>query len=201
MHLRPQSCRVRMRRRPWRIGVFAFAAGCLACGLFADDDPGPADLSWYKRWTRNVSNTWDSRQWDIFVPLRIWHDREAYDDMSQMNEEPWGLGAGKFYHDEKSNRHSLVVMGFQDSHNEFEPVAGYMWQKLWRNDADTWRLSLGYMAGVTMRGDFHYIPFPIALPVAGVEYRRLSLEFTYIPPLTGVDFTGSALFVWARWRM
>jgi palmitoyl transferase len=52
-------------------------------------------------------------------------------------------------------------------------------------------------AGITARDDFaNYVPLPIILPLFSASYRRLSVQFTYIP---GTYNNGNVLFAWLRY--
>ncbi len=138
-------------------------------------------------------------EWALLVPINTWHNRAMYDKEKTdgYNERPWGIGGGKQYTDSNGNRHTLFLMEFQDSHNDVEPFAGYAYQWVWGLDeANDWRVSLGGVLGITMRSDFHYIPFPAPLPILGFEYKQLAIESTYIP---GGHNSGNILFTWLRW--
>lgn len=145
-----------------------------------------------------VERTWRSDRYELYVPLHTWHNRRTYDadKIAEYNENPWGLGLGKYRYDEDGNWHALYAMAFLDSHNKVEPIAGYGYAKIWR-PAQDWRLGLGFTAGVTMRQDYHYYPIPLVLPLLSVEYKRLAIQTTYVP---GGRNNGNVLFTWARWQ-
>ena len=42
----------------------------------------------------------------------------------------------------------------------------------------------------------HYIPFPAALPLVSVGYKKFSLQGTYVPGRRG---TGNIAFIWAQY--
>lgn len=85
----------------------------------------------WDKFTRNVSTTWDSDQYDIYIPVLTWHNRFTYDKekTDSYNENPWGFGLGKYRYDEDNDWHALYAMAFMDSHNKVEPIAGYAFQK------------------------------------------------------------------------
>ena len=185
----------------------------LLCAVFlttvvtvAAQQPQPAD-TWYQRSWSDIKSTWTSGQWDLYLPFYEWHNRWVYgDDVRKYNynEYAWGVGIGKSYINARGNRYSLFAITFLDSFKKVEPQIGLMWQKIWRDRADTWRVTLGATAGITARSDLsNYTPFPFVLPVLGVEYRRLSLECTYVPPLTflHIDERGNILMLWLRVRL
>ncbi|HID7483823.1 lipid IV(A) palmitoyltransferase PagP [Morganella morganii] len=149
---------------------------------------------------RNVTNVWQSDQYDLYVPFWTWHNRLTYDKekTDTYNEKPWGAGFGKSYYDEDNDWHSLYAMAFKDSHNKWEPIVGYGFQKMWMPQGqDGFKAGIGFTIGVTARDDYHYIPIPVPLPLASVEYNRLAIQATYIP---GTYNNGNVLFMWARWQ-
>src|SRR5471032_22460 len=90
------------------------------------------------------------------------------------------------------------ILAFKDSHNKWQPIGGYGWEKIWQpmNDKD-FRLGLGYTAAVTARDDYKYIPIPIVLPLASVGYDKLTFQATYIP---GTHNNGNVFFAWLRYQ-
>lgn len=145
-----------------------------------------------------LSATWNSSQNELYVPLHTWHNRSKYtaEKIASYNENPWGLGFGKYRYDEQGNWHALYAMAFLDSHSKLEPIAGYGYEKIWR-PSENWRLGAGFTAGFTARQDYSYIPIPIVLPLISIEYRRFSLQATYVP---GGQGNGNILFTWMRWQ-
>lgn len=118
---------------------------------------------------RNVTNVWQSDQYDLYVPFWTWHNRLTYDKekTDKYNEKPWGAGFGKSYYDEDNDWHSLYAMAFKDSHNKWEPIVGYGFQKMWMpHGQDGFKAGVGFTIGVTARDDYHYIP--IGTAAAGV---------------------------------
>ena len=149
-------------------------------------------------WTEHLSALWDSHEYDLMVPLNTWHNRLTYDHkkIKDFNERPWGLGFDKRYYDEDKDLHSLGVMVFLDSHDDPEPLVGYQFQKKWYyGQEEDFSLGLGYSMGVTARSDYSWIPFPCVIPVFSFQYKRLSIENTYIPGGRGY---GNILFTWSR---
>ena len=161
-------------------------------------------LEWSGLWNgvkSNISSTIHSDKYELYVPIRTWHNRLTYDQdkIKEYNERPWGGGLGKYYIDEKGNQHSLYAMAFKDSHNDFEPIAGYAWQKNWRLDEDgNWRVGAGFTVFITARSDFDYIPFPGALPLVALEYKRLAIQGTYVPGFS--RNSGNVALFWAKWK-
>ncbi|OAT54877.1 lipid IV(A) palmitoyltransferase PagP [Providencia heimbachae] len=154
----------------------------------------------WDKFTNNVSTTWDSDKYELYIPTFTWHNRFTYDKekTDSYNEQPWGIGFGKYRFDEDNDWHSLYAMVFKDSHNKFEPIVGYGFQKMWvPGDLDGFRMGAGFTLSITARDDYNYIPIPVPLPLVSIEYDRLSLQATYIP---GTYNNGNVLFAWLRWQ-
>ncbi|PKE32950.1 phospholipid:lipid A palmitoyltransferase [Rahnella sp. AA] len=148
-----------------------------------------------------VSTTWnDSDSQDLYLPVITWHNRLTYDKekTDRYNERPWGGGYGISRYDEKGNWNGIYFMAFKDSHNKWEPIGGYGWEKIWTPAQDKdFRLGLGYTAAVTARDDYKYIPIPIVLPLASIGYNKLTFQATYIP---GTYNNGNVFFAWLRYQ-
>lgn len=135
---------------------------------------------------------------ELYIPVNTWHNRLTYDheNIHRYNERPWGIGFSRVL-TEDDHRYALGAIEFQDSHNDIEPIFAYKWQKLWRLN-ETVHPTLGWMTGITMRSDYHYVPIPVLLPVAGIDIGSFSFESTYIPALGKNN--GNVLFSWIQWR-
>jgi palmitoyl transferase len=142
--------------------------------------------------------TMQSNRYEVYLPLHTWHNRKMYtaEKVASFNEDPWGLGVGKFRFDERGNWHAWYVMAFLDSHKYVEPIAGYAYEKLW-HPANDWHVGLGFTAGLTSRQDYNFVPLPLVLPLVSIGYRRATLQATYIP---GTKGAGNILFTWMRWQ-
>jgi hypothetical protein len=126
--------------------------------------------------------------------------RSAYTQaqIDTYQEYPPGIGIGRGSDNDAGNWHGVFAMGFQDSHFIPQWMVGYNWAYNWRIVDDA-RVHLGYAAFITTRSDYsHYTPVPGAVPVAGIEFRRLSLETSYVP---GGKSFGNILFFWAKLRL
>ena len=148
----------------------------------------------------SLSQTWQSNDYELYIPVNTWHNRSYYTDekIASYNEQPWGLGAGKYRLDADDDWHSLYAMAFLDSHSKIEPIVGYGFQKIWR-PTDTIRLGLGYTVGITLREDSNYVlPLPVIAPLFSIGYKDLSVQSTYI---LGGEGHGNILFTWLRWRL
>lgn len=149
----------------------------------------------------NVSETWKSDTYDLYVPFYAWHNRLAYDDehIEKYNEEAWGLGIGKYRYDKDGDWHGLYAIAFKDSNSYLETMFGYAYQKNWFVNCNRdFRVGLGFTVGVTQRHEYSYIPVPLPLPIAGIEYGRFALQAAYVP---GVKNDGNVLFSWFRFRI
>src|SRR3546814_2081058 len=81
-------------------------------------------------------------------------------------------------------------MSFLDSHARVQAMAGYGFLKIARVSAN-WRLGAGYTLFLMSRKDImDYVPFPGILPLVSVQYRKASVNATYIPGKKG---TGNVL--------
>ena len=87
-------------------------------------------------------------------------------------------------------------MVFSDSHSKPEPIFGYLRQWNYYIDRDkNFSVGAGFTLGVTMRDDYNYLPLPVPLPVFGMQYKKFSLQTTYIP---GPYNMFNVLFTWVR---
>ncbi len=184
-------------------------SGFLAAPAFASSEntspASPAErpgfMGWWDSWSNDVATTWsDSPNKDAYLPVITWHNRLTYDKAKtdSYNERPWGGGYGISRYDENGDWHGLYFMAFKDSHNKWEPIGGYGYEKIWQPAEDkNFRLGLGYTAAVTARDDYSYIPIPIVLPLASISYDKLSFQATYIP---GTYNNGNVFFAWLRYQ-
>jgi palmitoyl transferase len=148
----------------------------------------------------NITETWSAPQnQDLFLPVLTRHNRHTHSkkQIEGYNEHPWGGGYGISRYDEKGNWHALYAMAFKDSFNKWEPVAGYGYEKIWQPlDDKEFRLGAGYIAAVSARDNYDYVPFPMVLPLVSAGYSRLTFQATYVP---GTSTKGNVLFGWFRW--
>ena len=207
-----------MRISAWVICLFLFASAGKAAAAIEDyedtivpversdsasESPGPMG-----RFVNRLGLVWDSPTWDLYIPAYTWHNRLMYDkkDTDRYNENPWGLGLGRSMFDEEGDWHTLYAIGFMDSYNKFEPMVGYGFLKYWyigddtgrNSDSDALRLGLGYTVGLTARENYDYIPLPLALPMVGLEYKKVGIQAVYIPGTYG---NGNVLFTWVHWEL
>jgi palmitoyl transferase len=155
-------------------------------------------FSWWQGLRQDLVATWQSDQQEVLLPVHTWHNRHFYseDRIREYNENPWGIGLGKYRYDGDGNWHSVFAMAFEDSHRNLEPYAGYGYMKEWRPGSQ-WRLGAGFTLGLTGRKEYDYVPIPLLLPLLSIQYRSVALESTYIP---GARNSGNILFTWLRWQ-
>ncbi|EPY5353665.1 TPA: phospholipid:lipid A palmitoyltransferase [Klebsiella quasipneumoniae subsp. similipneumoniae] len=155
---------------------------------------------WLTSLTEDITQTWqEPERYDLYLPFLSWHARFMYDKekTDKYNEMPWGGGLGVSRFNEGGNWSALFAMVFKDSHNEWQPAVGYGWEKGWYLDtAKDFRFGLGAAAGITAREDFaNYVPLPFIFPLFSAGYKRVTIQFTYIP---GTYNNGNVLFAWLR---
>lgn len=161
--------------------------------------PAP-QAGWFDRVQSKLGQIWASPQTDILVPGYSYHLRSAYspEKIRGFNERAWGIGMGRHVYDADGDWHGLYAMGFWDSHRRVEPIAGYAYQKYWSVSPQL-KLGAGYTAFITARSDtLHFVPFPAALPLVSVQYRRLAIMGTFIP---GGHGNGNVFFLFSRFEL
>ncbi len=118
----------------------------------------------------------------LFVaPTYTNHPRWDWPDRDEKNAWPFGMGLGRQVIDEKGNERMFYLVSFIDSNYRIEPMAGYSWVARWPLGSTGLHVGAGYLAGITMRGDFAWIPCPLPLPVAKIGTDTASFYGTYIP--------------------
>lgn len=179
-----------------KYSAIALIALLLPTAAFAEEPASESTWSYIKD---TFSQTWDAKDYELYVPVSTWHNRSYYssEKIDQYNEHPWGLGIGKYRYDNDGDWHGIYAMAFSDSHKDMEPVVGYGFQKMWR-PGQNFRLGAGYTVGFTMRKDMDYLPIPIAAPIASIEYKQLAVQSAYI---FGGEGNGNILFTWLRWQL
>lgn len=151
----------------------------------------------YESSKQTLSDTWYSDQYEVYLPVNTWHNRHFYkrEKIDEYNEQPWGLGLGKYRYDADGDWHATYGMVFLDSHNKPQVVAGYAFQKMW-HVSENFRMGAGYTLGATVRGDYPFLP--VIAPVASIEYKQLALQSTYI---IGGQGNGNIVFSWIKWQL
>ncbi|KTD00461.1 lipid IV(A) palmitoyltransferase PagP [Fluoribacter gormanii] len=143
-----------------------------------------------------LHQTWTEGNKELYFSGYAWHNRFTYPAEllreKKYNELAWGGGFGKGFFDEKGNWHGLYAIAFLDSHRNVEPTVGYAYLKVAKL-TQHFKAGLGVSVLVTSRPDImHNIPFPGAVPWAGVFYKKLSIKAAYIP---GSSTNGNVLYL------
>jgi len=156
---------------------------------------------WIARACSRVARVAHEGTWDLYLTGYGWHINGYTEERRQsLNSYSWGGGAGKHFTDENGNDDILFAFIFLDSHENPEPIGG--WARQWYTKPVLGGLSVGggYFVGFTARNDIaHYLPVPLALPIASLRYRNASLMGTFIPRIPGVN-EGDVAFFWARYE-
>ena len=152
------------------------------------------DTSLLSKATTHIKTIWNEGGIQMMLPFYTWHMPWRYtsEKRKDYNNYPWGIGLGKYLEPTPDRRYGLMALTFQDSFNKPEPSVWYSWQALWRDGKD-FRPSLGFVAGITCRDNYNWIPIPAAAPTVGFDYKSMSVEALYVP---GFD----VLFAWMSWR-
>ena len=150
--------------------------------------------SLYQSLTDHFSSIWNDGKYQFLLPVQTIHSPLTYssEKRKDYNDNPWGFGIGKYIEPTPDRRYGLSVLTFQDSFNKPEPSLFYSWQTLWRAGKD-FRPSLGFVAGITFRDNYHWIPVPGAAATIGFEYKSFSIDTLYVP---GFD----VFLTWLTWR-
>ena len=161
--------------------------------MYAEEQQG-TDLSMFQFVKEHFCNIWNDGKYLVQLPVHTFHSPLTYDadKRKDYNENPWGIGVGKYIEPTPNRRYGLAAITFQDSFNKPEPTLFYSWQHLWRPGKD-FRPSLGFVAGITFRDNYHWIPVPGAAPTIGFDYKSFSVDTLYVP---GFD----VFLTWLTWR-
>jgi lipid IVA palmitoyltransferase len=157
-------------------------------------------------WLSNACNqgarAWNSGTWELYLTGYDHHGRGTYSDerIKELNEKAWGGGFGRTVTDDRGNSHDVYFLAFQDSHAKPEYLGGYAWQARWPL-SENWRAGLGVTAFVTLRSDYsHYlVPVPGILPLASLQYRKVSVMASYVPRLSTKGGNGDVLFLFGKY--
>lgn len=137
----------------------------------------------YDRATTKLENIWSKGGNEFYLPVNTFHLRSAYpaDKIRSYNENPKGFGLGKGLYDPDGDWHGIYAMAFSDSHYKPEYMLGYGYKTFWPAKADL-KIGLGYTVFLTARTDYaHYAPMPGILPMVSLEYKKFSVDSTYVP--------------------
>ena len=182
--------------------LFVFFLAVLSPGAARGETEEKGGFNPFKTLGKRIVQTWESNDIDFYLPVHTWHNRFMYDsshiEEKGYNENPWGFGIGRSFHDEDRDSHGLYLVGFMDSNNRFQYMGGYIFVKNWYFDQEKdWSAGLGYTLGITGRHEYDYIPLPLPLPVLSLRYKQLAVQATYVP---GSYNDANVLFTWLRWH-
>ena len=104
------------------------------------------------------------------------------------------MGYARQVIDNRGNERLLFAVNFVDSNYRIEPMVGYSWLARWPIGSTGLHVGAGYLAGITMRGDYMWAPLPLPLPVAKIGTDTVSFYGTFIP-FTNVFFFYSTITV------
>lgn len=128
------------------------------------------------------------------VPTYTNHPSWDWENRHEENGYPFGMGLGRQVIDSRGNERTLFMVGFVDSNYRLEPMIGYQWLARWPIGNTGFHVGAGYLAGLTMRGDYMWLPCPLPLPVAKIGTDTVSFYGTYIP-VTNVFFFYSTITI------
>lgn len=128
------------------------------------------------------------------VPTYTNHPTWAWKKRHEENGYPFGMGYARQVIDDRGNERLLFAVNFVDSNYRIEPMVGYSWLARWPIGSTGLHVGAGYLAGITMRGDYMWMPLPLPLPVAKIGTDTVSFYGTYIP-FTNVFFFYSTITV------
>ena len=123
----------------------------------------------------------------LVLPTYTNHPRWEWDNKDQENGYPFGMGLARQVIDERGNERMFFLVNFVDSNYRIEPMVGYSWVARYPILNTGWHYGAGYLAGITVRGDYYYLPAPLPLPVAKIGNDWFSFYGTFIP-FTNVFF-------------
>jgi len=183
-------------------GRLALAATLLTAGPSAGAACEPLGWDWLTSACTEGVRAWNSGTWELYLTGYDHHGRNTYsaERIKELNENAWGGGLGRTVADDRGNSHDVYFLAFRDSHSKPEYLAGYAWQARWPL-GDNWRAGLGLTAFITLRSDYaHYlIPVPGILPLASLQYRKVSVMASYVPRLSSHGGNGDVLFLFGKY--
>ena len=170
----------------------ACAEGLLAGALSAINETTPAGLiepsgregglsGWLKTTGSGFGQLVRRGDTRLVLPLYTEHPRWDYSNRSEENAYPWGGGLARAVIDSRGNERLAYAIMFSDSHYEPEPFIGYGWLARWNLGQTGLHVGAGYLAGLTFRADYMWLPIPAPLPLVKVGTENVGAYMTYIP--------------------
>lgn len=164
-------------------------------GLARSSSERPGD--WKSFWadTKEGSRYIMEKGSDLFVmPVYTNHPTWDWEKRHEENGYPFGMGLARQVIDERGNERMFFLTAFVDSNYRIEPMAGYSWVARWPIGSTGLHWGAGYLAGITMRGDYMWLPCPLPLPVAKIGTDTVSFYGAFIP-FTNVFFFYSSITI------
>jgi lipid IVA palmitoyltransferase len=156
--------------------------------------------TWLEKGCDRLVDTYERGDDQLFVSGYAYHIPSTWtpERRAELNSNAWGGGYGRMMEDANGDTHTVFFLGFEDSHKHAELQVGYAWATYW-GDRDSLQPGLGWTAMIVQRPDIAGgVPFPAALPLAFLRYKKANLVATYIPTLNGGVNHGSTLYVFGQ---
>ena len=128
------------------------------------------------------------------VPTYTNHPTWDWEQRHEENGYPFGMGLARQVIDERGNERMFFIVNFVDSNYRLEPMVGYSWVARWPIGNTGLHWGAGYLAGITMRGDYLWLPAPLPLPVVKIGTDALSFYTAYVP-FTNVFFMYTSITI------
>lgn len=166
-------------------------------GLVDDSEREPGATGWFKSVGRGFGRLVDRGDTHLVLPLYTEHPRWDYSNRSQENAYPFGGGFARSMIDSRGNERLAYAIVFSDSHYKPEPFLGYAWLSRWNVGQTGLHVGAGYLAGLTFRADYMWLPIPAPLPLVNVGTKNVGAYMTYIP-FSNVFFVFSTIAIDSR---
>ncbi|MCI5850242.1 MAG: hypothetical protein MR009_01620 [Sutterellaceae bacterium] len=150
-------------------------------GLMDEPERTPGVEGWFRDTGSGFSRILREGSTAIVLPLYTEHPRWDYDNRSQENAYPFGSGIARIMVDSRGNERLAYAIAFSDSHYKPEPFLGYGWLARWNLGSSGLHVGAGYLAGLTFRADYMWLPIPAPLPLVNVGTENIGAYMTYIP--------------------
>ena len=178
---------------PAHAGFWSSLIDTTPAGIARSSEDRPGDWASFWSDTRAGAEKIMSDGNSIWIlPTYTNHPRWDWPRRDEENGWPMGMGLARGIIDERGNERLLYLITFVDSNYRPEPMAGYTWVARWPLGNSGFHVGAGYLAGITMRGDYMWAPVPLPLPLAKVGTDTVSFYGTWIP-FTNVFFFFSTI--------
>lgn len=168
----------------------------------------PDTTGWFSKifsQTKNrLDNIAENGDQEVYLSGYSYHGRHTYTEerIRELNKKAWGLGGGRTLYNESGNDESLYLLAIRDSHFKPQIMAGYAYEWIWSIPKTLVEVSAGYTAMLMSRQDyFGGVPFPIALPIAGIGVKGAKFMASYVPRLSSNKGNGDVLLMFFRFEV